>query len=306
MKVHLFNEPTYRTKMAAFDYDWTLVCPKNEKTFPTDVNDWKFLYPNIKSKLKKYYDDGFMLVIFTNQSKEWKLEQLQIVMKELNLPIFMPLGNYKVNKDEGKPHSLIFNFFLGNNTINKEESFYVGDALGRKGDWSDTDKLFAENISVKYYSPEEIFYVKKEFELPKIELSDKKEIVIMVGYPGSGKTTIVNHICKSNNNYIAIHGDTYKTTPKMLKAAKELINQNKSIIFDATNSSIKKRKNYIEFGKKHNYLIKCIHMTTSLEESYERNKIREEDKHVPRIAYSVYKKYYEEPTDDEGFILLKY
>mgnify|MGYP001319320645 FL=1 len=124
----------------------------------------------------------------------------------------------------------------------------------------------------------------------------------MVGYPGSGKTTIANNICK-NDNYIHISGDIYKTSSKMKKSALEYILQKKSIIFDATHSSIKKRLEFINFGNKYNYEIKCIHITTSLEISYKRNKTRNDEKQVPKIAYSVYKKYYEEPTEIEGFTL---
>ena len=79
----------------------------------------------------------------------------------------------------------------------------------------------------------------------------------------------------------------------------------KSIIFDATHSSIKKRNEYIEFSKKYSYEVKCIHATTSLDESYKRNKLRSDEKVVPKIAYSVYKKYYQEPTEEEGFVLYK-
>ena len=34
---------------------------------------------------------------------------------------------------------------------------FLGDALGRKTDFSDSDKVFAETIGIKYYSPEGIF-----------------------------------------------------------------------------------------------------------------------------------------------------
>jgi predicted kinase len=76
-------------------------------------------------------------------------------------------------------------------------------------------------------------------------------------------------------------------------------------VFDATNSSIKKRKEYIDFAIKHDYKIRCIHMITSLGVSYKRNKLRTIQ--VPRIAYSVYTKHFETPTEQEGFklILLK-
>ena len=45
-------------------------------------------------------------------------------------------------------------------------------------------------------------------------------------------------------------------------------------------------------------------MNTSLDVSYKRNKLRSDKKQVPKIAYSVYKKYYEEPNESEGFILI--
>jgi predicted kinase len=179
---HIFlniNNAELRPKMASFDYDWTLVNPKDGKTFPSSIDDWVWLYPNIPTKLIEYYQNG---------------------------------------------------------------------------------------------------------------------------YPGSGKTTIADNICK-NDNYIRISGDIYKTTSKMKKASLEYILQQKSIIFDATHSSIKKRLEFINFGNKHKYEIKCVHVTTSLEISYKRNKIRNDEKQVPKIAYSVYKKYYEEPTEIEGFKL---
>ena len=137
-----------------------------------------------------------------------------------------------------------------------------------------------------------------------IDHLDKPEIIIMVGYPGSGKSTIANNICKLSSNYINIQGDIYKTPKKMMRAAFEHIPKHKSVIFDATNSSIKKRREYIEFANKYNYLIRCIHLSTSLEDSYKRNKLRSDKDQVPKIAYSLYKKYFEEPTEDEGFKLI--
>jgi bifunctional polynucleotide phosphatase/kinase len=126
----------------------------------------------------------------------------------------------------------------------------------------------------------------------------------MMGYPGSGKSTIAKHICE-NEKYVYIEGDAYKTSAKMIKASLGHIIQKKSIVFDATNSSSKKRKEYIDLAKKYNYQVLCIHVTTPLEVAYKRNKQREEDKQVPKIAYSVYTKHYEEPNANEGFVLIK-
>jgi len=36
-------------------------------------------------------------------------------------------------------------------------SFYVGDFAGREGDKAASDKEFAENLGIKFYTPEEFF-----------------------------------------------------------------------------------------------------------------------------------------------------
>ena len=50
--------------------------------------------------------------------------------------------------------------------------------------------------------------------------------------------------------------------------------------------------------------MRCIHVTTELDISYKRNKARCDKKQVPKIAYNVYKKYYEKPNESEGFTLV--
>uniref|UniRef100_A0A6C0IT37 Uncharacterized protein n=1 Tax=viral metagenome TaxID=1070528 RepID=A0A6C0IT37_9ZZZZ len=306
---------TNTNKVASFDFDWTLVKPKDNRKFPKSVDDWQWLYPSVPYIIKQLYNDGHIIVIFTNQSKPWKKEQIINVCKTLDIPIYIAIA---FDKTFYKPNVAIYEKVeekIGQ--IDKANSFFVGDALGRKDDFSNSDKIFAENIGLKCYSPEDLFYKKNtnssnsndEVEfiiLPDIPLEkDKKEVIIMVGYPGSGKSTIADNICKENKNYICIKGDEYKTSKAMIKKAIEY--QDKSIIFDATNGSRKKRAEYIEFAKKYGYQssIKCIHVATSLEDAYQRNKERPEEKQVPRIAYSVYKKYFEEPDDvAEGFELI--
>jgi bifunctional polynucleotide phosphatase/kinase len=294
------NEPVMRSKMASFDYDWTLVKPKDDRPFPKDVDDWEFLFSNIIEILTKYHEDGYMIVIFTNQTKKWKIEQIKNVMSSINIPMY---AVFEFDKDKHKPEPYLFTEFVKDFQIDKKESFFVGDALGRQGDWSDSDKVFAENIGIKYISPEEMFYVQEEFIIPEIPLSDDFEMIIMMGYPGSGKSTIAAHILDINDNYAIVSGDIHKSLPKMKKDSLKYIGL-KSIVFDATHSSFKKRLEYIKFAKKHNYSVKCIHVTTSFDISYKRNKCRVDKKQVPRIAYNVYKKYYEEPCADEGFILI--
>jgi bifunctional polynucleotide phosphatase/kinase len=299
--IYILNNAVHRYKMAAFDFDWTIVNPKDGKTFPSNVDDWEWLYPNIPEKIKNYYEDDFMIVIFTNQSKNWKHEQIKNVANSLNIPMFIVIAT---NKDDYKPNPNLFNHFIGNHVIKKDKSFFVGDAIGRTSDFSDSDRAFANNIGISCYCPEQVFHVNSEIiEIPSIPLTDEQQIIIMMGYPGSGKSTIAKNICK-NEQLIYIAGDVYKTSAKMIKASLEFISQNKSIVFDATNGSSKKRKDYIDIGKKYNYKIVCIHVSTSLDISYKRNKLRNYEKYVPKIAYSVYSKHFEQPNENEGFNLV--
>jgi len=294
------NGAEYKDKMAAFDFDWTLVSPKGGKTFPSDIDDWELLYPCIPEKLKTYYEEGYMIVIFTNQSKPWKLQQIEVVAKSFNIPMFAVIAT---QKSDYKPNTSLFEVFIGDHVVLKEESFFVGDALGRKGDFADSDKVFAQNIGIKCQSPEEFFGAKQEqkiVEIPTLNLSDSKQVVIMVGYPGSGKSTIAKKICE-DEQFVLIQGDVHKTSAKMIKAALPSVQEGKSIVFDATNSSTKKRSEYLEFAKKHNLSAVCIHVSTSLELSYKRNKERDPENQVPKIAYSVYTKHFVNPSVEEGF-----
>lgn len=299
--IHNINNATIKEKMASFDYDWTMVNPIAGQTFPANIDDWKWYSDEVPKMIKKFSEDGFMIVIFTNQSKPWKCDQIKIVCESLHIPLFIVIAKVKT---EYKPNRLMFDNLIQGKYVNKEESFFVGDALGRKTDFSDSDKVFAENIGIKCISPEEMF-LSGSFVAPIIELPDSPEIIIMVGYPGSGKTTIADSICK-NENYIHISSDKFKSvTAKMIKYSSEFIKQKKSIVFDATNSSVIKRKLYITHALKHNYRVRCIHVTTPLDLSYKRNKMRADPDQVPKIAYSIYKKHYEEPTAEEGFDLLR-
>ena len=296
--VYKTNEAIYREKMAAFDFDWTLVSPKGGKTFPSEIDDWEFLYPNIPDKLKKYYEEGYMIVIFTNQSKPWKLKQIELVAKSFNIPMFVVVATEKCDY---KPNPCLFDVFIGDHSIKKDESFFVGDALGRKSDFSDSDLCFSQAIGIKCYSPEDVFCEKPgETLIPIIQLTQDKQVIIMVGFPGSGKSTVAKSIC-ADDKFIHIEGDVYKTAPKMLKASLPHIQEGKSIVFDATNSSSKKRALYIECAKKYDYKIVCIHVSCEQSVSYKRNLLRGPDKLVPKIAYSVYAKHFNPPTPEEGF-----
>ncbi len=47
--------------------DDTVVTPKSGAKFAKDANDWRFLFDNVSSTIKKLYTEGFKVVIFSNQ-----------------------------------------------------------------------------------------------------------------------------------------------------------------------------------------------------------------------------------------------
>jgi bifunctional polynucleotide phosphatase/kinase len=288
----------FRTKIASFDYDWTLVKPITNGTFSKNIDDVMWLNEKIPEILQKYYDDKYCIIIFTNQSKIFKIKQIEKFLKTLEIPMLIIIAT---KEEEKKPNTFMFDKFI-NFKWNVKKSFYCGDALGRINDWSNTDKLFANNIGIKCYSPEEIFPIETDKEIINDELENliidiSQKIIIMVGYPGAGKTTITDKF--KNDNYIIIHNDDFNSSVKMIKYAIPFIENNKSIIFDATNPTKEKREEFINLSKKYNIKSVCIHVLTTMEKSLYRNNLRE--KKIPMIAYYVYRKKFQEPTIEDGF-----
>ena len=131
-RFHIVQSPSfrYRKKVAAFDYDHTLVKPKNG-TFPKDVDDWMWLRPNVPSIVKQYYAKGYCIVIFTNQTKKWKETQIKNVLSTLDIPFRAYIGYDKTLK---KPNTFMFDQFK-KDSLDYGVSFYVGD-----GSWIVTGK----------------------------------------------------------------------------------------------------------------------------------------------------------------------
>ena len=126
----------------------------------------------------------------------------------------------------------------------------------------------------------------------------------MLGFPGSGKTTFAKQ--KFNDTYKIVSGDDLKTMKKSINYTRKMLEEKHSVIIDSTNPSKKKRAEFIELAKTFNIPVRCIHITTSLEESIYRNNERAKTGNgVPKIVYNIYKKHFEEPTQDEGCEVVK-
>ena len=161
-------------KIAAFDFDSTLVEQKSGKTFPVDGHDWKLLFENdIRPQLFSDIEEGYTIIIFTNQSGiskkkityEMLKQRLEGFMKEVEVPFWVYAATH--GDKYRKPGTAMWSRMCEDLNVkpNLQECIYVGDAAGRfqgwhknrKKDFSCSDRKFAWNVGIKFQTPEEYF-----------------------------------------------------------------------------------------------------------------------------------------------------
>jgi len=228
-----------------------------------------------------------------------------------------------------------------------DKSFFVGDAAGRtvasplikrfhpstKSDHSDTDRKFALNVKIKFQTPNEFFgdetpipFVMSGFD-PSKYLDEKlssdsdsdvyefiprsKELIVIVGPPGSGKSEFVNKYIKPCG-YVVISQDFYKTKKRCLDVATEAFIEGECVVIDNTNLDIISRMEYTTLALKNGYKhIRCIVIKVPIELAVHLNNVRHVYSQgliprIGRIAYATLRKKYVEPSRKEKFDKIEY
>uniref|UniRef100_A0A915HWA7 PNK FHA domain-containing protein n=1 Tax=Romanomermis culicivorax TaxID=13658 RepID=A0A915HWA7_ROMCU len=339
-----------KSKIAGFDLDGTLIKTKSGKKFPVDENDWTFAFNEsiISKKLRHLDERDFSLIVFSNQKGiernggvDCFKRKVEKIAEKLNVPTLWFLAM----KDNlyRKPRIGMWTEFhsIFNVQPDKNDSFYVGDAAGRlevkkerKKDHSCADRLFAINLGVEFRTPEQFFLdskKKEQFEMPlfdprslfsenslpllqppesKLTLEDCQEMIIFVGYPAAGKSTLAKKL-KANPNYVIICQDELKTSQKCLKMAEDSLNLGKSVVIDNTSPDKESRSKFLNLVDKAKYPSckkRCFLFNATLEQAKHNNKFRNladltDDKHknVDDIVLYSFRKKFQAPTKDEGF-----
>lgn len=332
-------------KIAGYDVDGTIIKTKSGNVFPKTIDDWQIAFNEVPGKLKSLHKDGHKIVFFTNQAgiSKGKLtiadfrKKIERIIAKINVPIqvFVSTGKGKYRKPILGMWETLELKGNQNLSIDKSTSFYCGDAAGRperkapnkrKKDFSCSDRLFALNIGVPFYTPEQHFQNSKSendwtrpgFDPTKYNLDDKmpltiptnaklesnqKEVIIMVGSPASGKSSFAKTYF---SKYIYINRDTLGTWQKCVAALeKALVQENKSAVIDNTNPDVESRKRYIEVAKKHSIPCRCFVMNTTEAQAKHNNVFREltDPFHsvIKDLIFSGYKSKYVEPTMKEGY-----
>lgn len=200
-RYYLAKTDSKKVKIAAFDMDCTLIDTKSGIKFGKGPHDWRWWSDQVTKRLKKYVLDDYVLAIFTNQgavvvtpetkesSKSFRnlASKINLMMASLKgtvdtkvLVFAAPtrpspkrtknISSEEKHKSMRKPETAMWLALedyieraLGKDySIDKEASFFVGDAAGRDGDFLDSDRAFAEKIGLRFDVPENVFAVETE------------------------------------------------------------------------------------------------------------------------------------------------
>ncbi|XP_072357675.1 bifunctional polynucleotide phosphatase/kinase [Scyliorhinus torazame] len=268
-----------RSKFAGFDIDGTIITTKSGKVFPTGTDDWRILYAEIPRKLKELLAEEYKIVLFTNQRgiSRGKLHpqdfksKVEAIISRLGIPIQVyvstGLGSYR------KPMLGMLELLQEQGNagvkIDLESCVYVGDAAGRPANWapdrkkkdfSCSDRLFALNAGIPFHTPEEFFlgWRKAAFHLPEFDprnldlsiplyeppsaslTSAGPEVIVAVGFPGSGKSTFIQqHLVR--DGYVYANRDTLGSWQKCVTVCEAALRDGKRVAVDNTNPDLESR-----------------------------------------------------------------
>ena len=145
-----------------------------------------------------------------------------------------------------------------------------------------------------------------------------KEIVIICGINAAGKSTLVEGFVK--DGYTRFNRDiAYCSMDELHKmVGNHLLTGNMQVVLDNTYPSVKSRKPVIDLGKQFKIPVRCVHLTTSMEDAQLNACLRmvrktgrllqpDDFKKIndpnlfPPVALFHYRKEFQNPTKIEGF-----
>jgi bifunctional polynucleotide phosphatase/kinase len=282
-------------KIAAFDFDSTLVDQISGAKFPRDANDWEPFFDAkiMKEKFQQLDKNGYIIIIITNQGgvDKHKITIDTMEQRIKNFTTFIgdtPIYTFAAIKYDRfrKPCTGIWDYITTHTSkggwcaeeIDVKNSFYVGDAAGRTHDcetgkdFSCSDRKFAYNCGLVFLTPEEFFLgavPTNKWEWggidPVQELSVRSTLKPVILELNNKPEMIIlvgcaasgkSSLCNQFPGYTIINMDTLKTKAKCIKLAKETVNCGKSLIIDNTNPDPAIRKLYTDIAKENS---KCPH-----------------------------------------------
>mmetsp|Transcript_23892 Transcript_23892/g.33421 ORF Transcript_23892/g.33421 Transcript_23892/m.33421 type:complete len:358 (-) Transcript_23892:249-1322(-) len=329
--------------------DGTLIRTKSGRLHPINRGDWVWWHESVPKKLRGLHSGGYKIVIFTNQAGIAKgrtaYSTIAGKIKDLSTELGFPIQAFIAGDTNQyrKPHARMWEEMAGtyNGGVEIQKAFYVGDAAGRpkskdrpKRDFACSDRSFAYNAKIMFYTPEEFFLKSapekflwggldpekllrsctddddghddddgKKGEDKRISPATEQEVVVLVGPPASGKSRMAK---SSLSTYTWVNRDTLKTAAKCIKAAKQAVEDGRSVVVDNTSPSGKSRAAFIEIAQSHGIKARCWEIVIPRNLAEHLNFVREAytdgaRRRVPSVAYNMFYKNYQQPSATEGF-----
>ena len=146
------STPSKPQKVAAFDLDDTLITAAAGGKWAKSATGWKWWDVSVPAKLKQLNNDGYLVVIISNQGNMSLKEnakslqkdtvsfvnfkaQVTAILRQLDLPIsvYAATEQDKYRKPRiGMWQEMLDDYDLeGDGSVDLGQSFYVGDAAGR-------------------------------------------------------------------------------------------------------------------------------------------------------------------------------
>jgi bifunctional polynucleotide phosphatase/kinase len=285
-----------KSKVYLIDIDGTLVTAASGRRWASSATDWIFLGP-VPATLDRLHREGWIVALITNQSDwktspdpEAKITSILAALQEANGWAPWCLVATAMRKEHDtlyrKPGRGLYDLLI------KElppltEVCMCGDAVGPTDpyppyQWASSDLDFAKAVSATFVRPCDLFPPH-----PPVSISASQEIILLMGNPGSGKSSLARDLV--TKGYIHVEQDNMTSKTATKKAVITALAPGRSVVVDATHGSSTNREPYLSLGVP-------VRILWCLRDGRPFNALRE--KPVPEVAYAVYSKHFVRPAGD--------
>ena len=290
------------------DVDGTLISTKSGRVFPVSIDDWQWI-PGVLEKLTEW-SRSMRLVFITNQKKLSPADLLRKASQwheSLQRPFYLVSGH--ADAYYRKPYTGLWQVLSQHYQITKEDvTRMIGDM--------ETDCWFAFNVGIPFtwaqtefgrgieptLGPHPLTSYFTVAEPPTSSLRANKHLVVMMGAPASGKSTLAKWY--EEQGYVRLNRDTM-TPHTMSKAFDAALLLHTNVVLDNTNATVAHRLTWIHPAKVRGYHVTVVWIDLPKPVVMHFNAYRLEmdasATMVPDVAIHSYFAKRETPTAAEGY-----